>query len=191
MASVESEQVERFVGRWDGTERAERANYVSFLIELCDLIGVDRPPGAVGWRRFERSVMHREINGTETARRIDLYERGCFVLEAKRGAGPRQASLFATGVAERRANVRRSAGRAQAMLRARGQAEGYAQDLPDEERYPPVLVVCDVGFCFDLYADFSATGKHYAQFPDSWEVGGLGRHPLRAPEARSYGWHYR
>jgi hypothetical protein len=45
MASVESEQVERFVGRWDGTEQAERANYGSFLIELCDLIGVDRRLG--------------------------------------------------------------------------------------------------------------------------------------------------
>jgi hypothetical protein len=52
------------------------------------------------------------------------------------------------------------------MLRARGQAEGYARDLPAEEGYPPFLIVCDVGFCLDLYADFSGTGKHYAQFPD-------------------------
>jgi MmeI, N-terminal domain len=92
MANAESEQVERFIGRWDSTEQAERANYVSFLIELCDLIGVDRPPGAVGGGgdyRFERSVIHREIDGTETTRRIDLYKRGCFVLEAKQGAGPR------------------------------------------------------------------------------------------------------
>ena len=28
------------------------------------------------------------------------------------------------------------------------------------------MIVCDVGFCFDLYADFSGTGRHYAQFPD-------------------------
>lgn len=26
-------------------------------------------------------------------------------------------------------------------------------------------MVCDVGFCIDIYADFSGTGKHYAQFP--------------------------
>lgn len=51
---------------------------------------------------------------------------------------------------------------AQYMLKARGQAEGYARDLPAEEGYPPFLIVCDVGFCFDLYADFSGTGKHYA-----------------------------
>jgi hypothetical protein len=34
MVNAESEQFERFIGRWDGTEQAERANYVSFLIEL-------------------------------------------------------------------------------------------------------------------------------------------------------------
>lgn len=31
--------------------------------------------------------MHREIDGTETARRIGLYKRGCFVLEAKQESG--------------------------------------------------------------------------------------------------------
>ncbi len=52
------------------------------------------------------------------------------------------------------------------MLRAKGQAEGYVRDLPPEEPSPPFLIVCDVGFCFDIYADFSGTGRHYAQFPD-------------------------
>jgi hypothetical protein len=52
------------------------------------------------------------------------------------------------------------------MQQAKGQAEGYARDLPPEEGWPPFLIVCDVGFCLDLYADFSGTGKHYAQFPD-------------------------
>ncbi len=53
---------------------------------------------------------------------------------------------------------------ARLMLAARGQAEAYAKDVPDD--WPPFLLVCDIGFCFDLYADFSGTGKHYAQFPD-------------------------
>jgi hypothetical protein len=99
-------------------------------------------------------------------RHIDLYRRGRFVLEAKQGAAPPQASLFAESEAQRRANIRRSPGWAKHMLQARGQAENYARDLPAEEGYPPFLIVCDVGFCFDLYADFSGTGKHYAQFPD-------------------------
>ena len=52
------------------------------------------------------------------------------------------------------------------MLRAKGQAEAYVRDLPDDEPAPPFLIVCDVGFCLDIYADFSGTGRHYAQFPD-------------------------
>jgi len=52
------------------------------------------------------------------------------------------------------------------MLRAKGQAEGYVRDLPTDEPAPPFLIVCDVGFCLNIYADFSGTGRHYVQFPD-------------------------
>ncbi len=66
----------------------------------------------------------------------------------------------------RRQTVRNSTGWAQHMLRAKGQAEAYVRDLPNDEPAPPFLIVCDVGFCLDIYADFSGTGRHYAQFPD-------------------------
>ena len=159
-----------FIARWDGSGLAERANYVRFLDELCDVLAVPRPDpatGSGGDYRYERSVVHHEADGSTSTRRIDLYRRGCFVLEAKQGSNPpAQAALFQLGEAERRANVRRSSGWAQAMLRAKGQAEGYARDLPPAEGWPPFVIVCDVGFCFDVYADFSGTGKHYAQFPD-------------------------
>jgi hypothetical protein len=159
-----------FIARWDGTEQAERANYARFLDDLCDVLGVPRPDpaaGPLGDYRYERSVTHREAEGASTTRRIDLYKRGCFVLEAKQGANsPRQGMLFGGAEAERRANVRRSPGWAQGMLKAKGQAEGYARDLPAAEGWPPFVIVCDVGFCLDVYADFSGTGKHYAQFPD-------------------------
>jgi hypothetical protein len=163
-------RVQAFIARWDGTEQAERANYARFLDELCDVIGVPRPDPAVGPTgdyRYERSVTHREADGSASTRRIDLYKRGCFVLEAKQGSNPlKQGLLFGGPETERRANVRRSPGWAQAMLKAKGQAEGYARDVPPEEGWPPFIIVCDVGFCLDLYADFSGTGKHYAQFPD-------------------------
>ncbi len=159
-----------FIARWDGTELAERANYVRFLDEFCEVLGVPRPDpasGSGGAYRYERGVVRHESDGSTTSRRIDLYKRGCFVLEAKQGSNPlRQQSLFGTAEAERRANVRRSPGWTQAMLRAKGQAEGYARDIPADEGWPPFLIVCDVGFCLDLYADFTGTGKHYAQFPD-------------------------
>lgn len=43
------------------------------------------------------------------------------------------------------------------------QAKRYAEALPE---WPPFLIVCDVGFCFDVYADFSCSGKNYELFPD-------------------------
>ena len=53
------------------------------------------------------------------------------------------------------------------MQRARGQAERYAKALPVDHGWPPFLVIVDVGHCFELYADFSLTGKNYSQFPDA------------------------
>lgn len=165
-----TDPVSTFIARWDGTEQAERANYARFLDELCDVLGVARPDPAVGPTgdyRYERGVTHHEADGSTSTRRIDLYKRGCFVLEAKQGSNPvKQGVLFGGPETERRASVRRSPGWAQAMLKAKGQAEGYARDVPTQEGWPPFIMVCDVGFCLDIYADFSGTGKHYAQFPD-------------------------
>ncbi len=53
-----------------------------------------------------------------------------------------------------------------AMLAARGQAEQYAKALPVSEGWPPFLIVADVGYSFEIYADFSLTGKAYLPFPD-------------------------
>jgi hypothetical protein len=161
--------VEGFISRWDGTERAERANKDAFLIELCAVLGVpvpDAAAGRLGAYRFERAVTHYADDGSAKPRFIDLYKRGCFVLEAKQGSNPhRQGSLFGNE-AEHRTNVRGQRGWSSHMLAAKGQAERYARDLPADEGWPPFLIVCDVGFCLDLYADFTGTGKHYQQFPD-------------------------
>ena len=163
--------LEPFIARWQAAGGAERANYQAFLSELCDVLEVPRPNPALGSEgpyRFERRVDHRE-GGATTARRIDLYRQGCFVCEAKQGndALP-QASLFTTGTeAERRAMVRHSPQWKRYMEAARQQAEGYARDVPPGEGWPPFLIVCDIGFCIDLYADFSGLGKHYGQFPDA------------------------
>ncbi len=175
------EPVETFIHRWDGTGMAERANYSAFLHELCDLLGVPRPDGAIGGGgdyRLERAVKRHDDDGGTSSKRIDLYKRGCFVLEAKQGAAPdRKPALFEltvdaqrrsnlTNDNQRRSNIRNTPEWARYMQQAKGQAERYARDIPPEEGWPPFLIVCDIGFCFDLYADFSGTGKHYAQFPD-------------------------
>lgn len=43
------------------------------------------------------------------------------------------------------------------MRNARKQAEGYVLLLDTEHKAPPFIIVCDVGHCFVLYAEF--TGK--------------------------------
>jgi hypothetical protein len=161
-----------FIARWSASERAERTNAPPFLIELCALLGVAAPDPATGGHgpyRFERSVTHYDPTDRATTRRIDLYKHDCFILEAKQAASARpQAELFAlSSESTRRQFVRNSPGWAQHMLQAKGQAEGYVRNLPADEPAPPFIIVADIGFCFDLYADFSGTGRHYAQFPDA------------------------
>ncbi|MCY7281513.1 MAG: hypothetical protein LH610_11595 [Sphingomonas bacterium] len=52
------------------------------------------------------------------------------------------------------------------MVQAKGQAERYAKALPVDHGWPPILLVADIGYCIEVYADFSGSGKAYAQFPD-------------------------
>jgi hypothetical protein len=172
--------LEIFLSRWaDGEGGQERANYALFLSELCDLLGVPRPDqasrdSASNAYAFERAVTFRMPDGTTSAGRIDLYKRGCFVLEAKQswrpGAGkatPMQGDLLAAEPAPE-TRGKRTASRAwdALMMNARRQAEDYAKALPVSEGWPPFLIVCDIGHCFEIYADFSGQGKNYAQFPD-------------------------
>jgi hypothetical protein len=83
--------VERFIERWRASAAAARANFQPFLGELCDVLGVERPQPAVADDArnayvFERAVTFHNPDGTTSAGRIDLYKRGCFVLEAKQGS---------------------------------------------------------------------------------------------------------
>jgi hypothetical protein len=166
---------QNFISRWESSGAAERANYQLFLSELCDFLDVPRPNPTVpddahNQYVFERNVHFSNVDGTISMGRIDLYKKGSFVLEAKQGSNRVAAaaqSLFAVPVLRRGAAVRGTHGWDEAMLAARGQAEQYAKALPVSEGWPPFLVVVDVGFSIELYADFSLTGKAYIPFPDS------------------------
>ncbi|MEX1203762.1 MAG: type IIL restriction-modification enzyme MmeI [Dongiaceae bacterium] len=192
-AELSAETIAAFVARWQKSGAAERANYQLFLSELCDVLGVPRPQpagpdDALNEYVFERAVTFRHGDGSDSPGRIDLYKRGCFVLEAKQGADqtqPAERPLAARAPARPRkgAAVRGTKGWDDAMVRARGQAEAYAKALPVAEGWPPFLVVVDVGHCIELYADFSRSGKHYTQFPDAGSfripLGNLGRDDVR------------
>jgi hypothetical protein len=123
---------------------AERANYSALLHELCDVLGVPRPEGATGSGgdyRLERAVKHFEDDGGTSSKRIDLYKRGCFVLEAKQGAAPDRVSapFQLTTDAQRRSNVRNTPQWARYMQQAKGQAERYGRDIPADEGWLPFL----------------------------------------------------
>ena len=181
MSAKPAADLEAFLARWgDGDGGQERANYALFLSELCDVLDVPRPDqashdAATNAYAFERAVTFREPDGSTARGRIDLYKRGSFVLEAKQSrrpggakAIPEQGDLLLAEEPAPAPRGKRNASRAwdALMMNARRQAEDYAKALPLSEGWPPFLIVCDVGHCFEIYADFSGQGKNYAQFPD-------------------------
>jgi hypothetical protein len=168
--------IQAFINRWQASGAAERANYQLFLSELCDVLEIPRPnparpDDALNDYVFERAVTFQNGNGTTSTGRIDLYKRGCFVLEAKQGSDKKSASDGQTSIpakkTKRGAAVRGTGGWDAAMLAARGQAEQYARALPASDGWPTFLLVVDVGNSIDLYSDFSRNGKTYIPFPDA------------------------
>jgi len=79
-----SEGAKAFIARWAAASASERADRQPFLCELCDMLGVARPEptGETGYA-FEYDVTEHHPGGSTTKGRIDLYKRGCFVLESK------------------------------------------------------------------------------------------------------------
>ncbi len=115
-------------------------------------------------------MTHHKDNG-DTLGRIDLYKKNSFVLEAKQSrfkGGTKEAPGQTADAASEPARGRRGADRAWdvLMLNAKRQAQDYARALPPSHGWPPFIMVCDVGHCIEVYADFSGQGKNYTQFPD-------------------------
>lgn len=179
----EGRGVERFIEAWRGTGGSELANTQSFINGLCGILGVEPPQGSMANVSlndyvFERSVFQDNGDSSTSFGRIDCYKRDCFILEAKQGSeadraaaerGEDDLDLFGqtATVRMKRGTARRGTpGWAKAMLQAKGQAERYAKALPVEHGWPPFLLVMDVGYCIEVYADFTGTGRAYAQFPD-------------------------
>jgi len=176
-------RIDDFIAEWRETGGSELANTHLFINGLTQLLGVDTPRGAKADDTtndyvFERRVFQDNGDGTESFGRIDCYKRDCFVLEAKQGSeadraaaekGEEDFDLFGQTAKARvaRGTARRGTPSwAKAMQEAKGQAERYAKALPTEHGWPPFLLIADIGYCIEVYADFTGTGKAYAQFPD-------------------------
>ncbi len=152
--------VEDFIDRWSVSGGNEMANFQTFAAELCDVLGVERPKpaqsdGQTNDYRFERPVTETHT-GSRRHRRIDLYRRGCFVMEAKQGAGPKaeaeQLSLLTGDATRTQTGHGRRGTRAfeDTMLRARNQADGYARAISKEDGWPPFIILGDVGHVIEV-----------------------------------------
>jgi len=82
-----SPDLDAFIARWRASSAAERANYVLFLSELCSVLGLERPNPQTSDPARDAYVFEKPLPLPHgTVGRIDLYKRGCFVLEAKQGS---------------------------------------------------------------------------------------------------------
>jgi len=139
-----------FIQRWQGVAASELATAQTFVMDLCELLGVPKPhPTPAQDYMFERPVTFSHGDGSSSAGRIDCYRRGHFVLEAKKLKAGAHTKGFDDG-----------------LLRARSQGESYARALPVAEGRPPFVLVVDVGTVIEVYAEFSRSGGTYTPFPD-------------------------
>ena len=172
----DAQAIEDFIARWEPSGGGERSNCQMFLAELCRLLDVGEPEPAVEDESrnayvFERKVPARRLEGPTTANFIDLYKRGCFVLEAKQSR-KRQKQLeelrqLGFDLPETRVGSGRRGGAQwdRVMRQAREQAETYAKRLPPEEGWPPFLIIVDVRPRFRALRRFFATGQTLRAVP--------------------------
>jgi hypothetical protein len=185
-------QLEAFIARWSNLPGgAERANAQPFLIDLADALDLPRPEpgvgGQIGSYRFEAPVTNISPYGGRTKGAIDLYKRGCFILEAKQSQLPEGAvapaptplpeapaeiplDLFGNPdpkLAKSTTSQPRHAPYDRLMRDAFDQARGYALSLPADHPTPPFLIVADIGRAFELHFDWAGNGRGYGFFPSA------------------------
>lgn len=160
-----SAAISDFISHWRGASGGERAQSQKFLLQFCQALGLEQPMD--GDYKFEF-----DVKGDKGRNFIDLYKRGAFVLESKQSRARRERGEFGHQpdlLPMERAQADASRASRQwdtVMNNARSQAENYARRLPADHDWPPFIIVCDVGHCFELYADFTGKGRNYTQFPD-------------------------
>src|SRR6185437_10138891 len=116
-------KLEALVERWSTARVGERANAQSYIIELCDALGVEPPRPAGSGYEFELPIKITNRDGSESQNFVDCYKQGHFILEAKDYEAGRSTDL--------------------ALQRAFGQARTYAGHDPTGVA-PPYLLVLDV-----------------------------------------------
>ena len=84
-ASAPSVQAAAFIARWRGVTATELSTSQSFVIQLCELLGVEPPhPTPEQSYMCERPITFPHGDGSTSAGRVDCYRRGHFVWESKK-----------------------------------------------------------------------------------------------------------
>lgn len=74
-----------FIQRWHGVTASELSTSQSFVIQLCELLGVELPhPTPEQSYMFECPITFQHGDGSTSAGRVDCYKRGHFVWESKK-----------------------------------------------------------------------------------------------------------
>ncbi|MBN8458243.1 MAG: hypothetical protein J0M04_10440 [Verrucomicrobia bacterium] len=95
MREPTAEQIDKFIADWSKSGGHERGSGQHFLLDFCDLLGLEKPSppvaeNALNAYTFERRVDRRKPDGSSTPNWIDLYKRAHLVLETKQGVNPRR-----------------------------------------------------------------------------------------------------
>ncbi|RZJ42181.1 MAG: class I SAM-dependent DNA methyltransferase, partial [Brevundimonas sp.] len=159
-----------FISEYAKAGARERSNAQSYTRRLLDLLEVPQPGVAVDDDDLNDYVFERRVKGCAggSYRWIDLYKKGCVLMEHKqsRWPGGTKSDPFADNPEFDPVDAKSLGGWDTLMRNARRQAIGYVADLPSSHPAPVFVVVCDVGRAFEVWADFSGTGRGYAPFPD-------------------------
>lgn len=129
--------------RWKDAPPAERANFQSYVIHLCEALGVEPPGRAESGYEFERPIRITERDGTETTNFVDCWKAGHFAIEGKH------------------LKVREQESEDLRLRRAFGQVKNYVSAL---DQRPPYIMVLDVGRTLLLWdrwsGDYGGFGVH-------------------------------
>lgn len=155
MDAADTQRVEAFLSKWQGSEGNERANYQGFFLDLCTALGVDGPPpkgSELGDPYcFDKDIKFFTSDKTEGSTRFaDFYKEGCFLIEAKQGSTESGKGHGKRGTKVYRDNLQK----------AFNQAKSYAYNRL-LGAMPPFLMTCDIGSHFEIWEGFSGEYGSY------------------------------
>ncbi|MBW4483002.1 MAG: class I SAM-dependent DNA methyltransferase [Tildeniella torsiva UHER 1998/13D] len=154
MTPADTQRIQTFLAKWQGSEGNERANYQGFFLDLCLALGVESPPpkGRIPGDPycFDKDIKFFSSEKAESTRFADFYKEGCFLIEAKQGS-----TESSKGHGKRGTKVYRDT-----MQKAFNQAKSYAYNRLLGSM-PPFLLTCDIGSHFDLWEGFSGEYGSY------------------------------